>query len=57
MKTYFTMTMSVRVQKMMETAPNTCVGLGSCEKTFGKVYSGDVPAQLYTQGKPMLAAI
>lgn len=36
--------MSVMVQKMMETAPNTSDAVGSDEKTLGKVYRGEVPA-------------
>lgn len=45
MHMYFTMVIKVSVQKMMETAPRTCNGVGSSEKTFGNVYSGDVPEQ------------
>ena len=45
MHIYFTMVIKVSVQKMMETAPRTCNGVGSSENTFGNVYSGDVPEQ------------
>lgn len=42
---YLTIVISVMVQKMMETAPNTSDAVGSDEKTLGKVYKGEVPAE------------
>ena len=42
---YLTIVMSVMVQKMMETAPNTSDAVGSDENTLGKVYRGEVPVE------------
>ena len=42
---YLTKVISVMVQKMMVTAPNTSDAVGSDEKTLGKVYRGEVPAE------------
>ena len=44
-KMYLIIVISVMVQKMMETAPNTSDAVGSDEKTLGKVYRGEVPAE------------